>query len=517
VKRRTVLWALFALFFSGALLPLSEIPGWVSLCFGAGAWGLFQFLCADFLLNRWLRGQVGQTVTPVTFILQRLPLLLVLVGISSGLYLGMIPFRLDLPEAGTWIFGGLTALCGMAAFLGGVGILRGKIRCKSDPFSQLNERLEPLGLKKSLLESLFFFRTCFFRLLPAFLQAGAFYFVLFGALLCLAYGIIYLGIMWRGVPLGWNPTQWPGFFNLSIFFSVFALVYCFSSGMISSLFFVQKLRKDGRLLKKGTWTDVSRASERVEIIATLGFSLVILLVFSAIIFLSAGATVVVNKIDFGVPFIGIITFSLVSLFLSWVIIFYPLSYMLLVLSYRDCGWMMALEAATELMRIDGVRGVLRVLVVTLLFCSVLGIPMALCLLDTTMDRRLLLLLGLLKEKTWKEVDDAMNGEERERPTALDKFYQALDKGRYLDGLNGFQIYLIKNPLDVNALRGECFAYLRIGNPRSRESLERWASLEPDNPDPTLLLEELEQGLWSEHGQKFLQAQEKCTQKIGRGI
>jgi tetratricopeptide (TPR) repeat protein len=198
----------------------------------------------------------------------------------------------------------------------------------------------------------------------------------------------------------------------------------------------------------------------------------------------------------------------------WFLLFLPHLYVLPLFLKRECAWTDALEASAILLSLDPWRSVALGLAVTMRFLTVWRIPSALLLLDLALEGRNELVAAVMHEKPLREAHESLSTAQATRAGALVKPYELLEAGRYLDALNQFQIYRRRNREDPDALRGECLALLALGNARgAREKLEWWERLDPDNEEPSRILNEVAQGRWDEGGDLWAEAQARATQRI----
>lgn len=201
----------------------------------------------------------------------------------------------------------------------------------------------------------------------------------------------------------------------------------------------------------------------------------------------------------------------------WFAVLLPQLYVFPVLTRRDCGWSRAVDASFELVHLDGLESLANGALFTVLALTGVGIPGAVHFLLCRLDRQELLLAAILGEKSPKEVEELLAKAEEGASEALVRPNHLLEKGRYLDALNAFQLYRFNNPRDPQGLRGEALAMLMMGHVKAREVLERWASEDPESLEAASRLAEFQAGEWGPTGTRFLEAQRRCTQPVGRGV
>jgi hypothetical protein len=206
----------------------------------------------------------------------------------------------------------------------------------------------------------------------------------------------------------------------------------------------------------------------------------------------------------------------------WLLVVAPATWVLPILVDRDCGWIRALMASTALCGVRPMRTLVLSGLATAMGATVVLLPGAAALLVAA-RREVDPLVGLLLgERALRDVRSDIEAmvvaSNRVRPAALSRAYNALEAGRYLEALNGFQMFLQQNFGHPDAVRGEVLSLLHLGNTRvGRERLERWCSMEPENEEARRLHAELLAGRWSEGGDRHAAARARCTEHIGRGV
>jgi hypothetical protein len=290
-----------------------------------------------------------------------------------------------------------------------------------------------------------------------------------------------------------------------------------SLAMLASFRLVARARRVGRVKEHLLWREVGLALETMGLFPTMAWAAINLL---AVVFLF-GAAVWAGHLTghgLGLPVAaGPIVGGMLGLLVVWLVVVFPQQYIFTVLGRRDCGWLRAFNASVELVKLEGAEALLKGVLATILFLTVVGIPAAIHLLLGYPEREEILLAAILGERTFRETEEAISLESVHGPDPLRKHFEELEAGRYLDALNGFQIFRFQHPGDVRALEGEARAMLAMGNLKARELLERWIAVDELNPEPRRLLVQWNNGRWGERGDLYLAAQAKCTQPIGRGI
>jgi hypothetical protein len=277
-----------------------------------------------------------------------------------------------------------------------------------------------------------------------------------------------------------------------------------------------RVRRSGRLAEATFWREIGYALESTALLPSLVWGCANLVICSVLVLIGSTAASLLLAAGWSAwAVIPVVLFWF--LFGCWTLLFLPQMYVFCILARRDCGWLRATDVGVRLVGAEGRDAVVRGGLAALLSSTIVGIPGAIVLLSIALDRQEIVLAALLGEKTAKEVEIVLRSTEVQTGTALRKFHDLLDQGRYLDALNGFQMYRFNHPEDPAAIRGEALALLRMGNAKAREMLERWARLAPGDSEAAELLGQLAAGEWGPSGARFLAADQRCTQRIGRGV
>ncbi len=252
----------------------------------------------------------------------------------------------------------------------------------------------------------------------------------------------------------------------------------------------------------------------------------VFLVPAALVPLAGGATGVgallysVSEPE-GPLFVALIAFSLtIGAALLWAVLLLPLQWAVPLMAEHDCGWLRGLETSTRLFALDPSRSLALGLTSFLYSLSGLGLPVSAGVLSEGLRSFGPIVQLLLKERTERQTRNlvAEREDQAPQPKAVRRGYELLDQGRYLDAVNAFQMVLLRQFAQPEAMRGEALGLLCLGNlGTARQRLERWRSLDAEDPEPARLLRELEAGEWSEGGEKHREARARCTQEIGRGL
>lgn len=514
--RHAILGVIWLIALTGVVImvhPPAVIESLAVPIFGAAATSVASFLLlAEWNLTTWLRASAGRAAGPGDFLRERAGKLAMSAMVPAGcafLYLGVfVPFPGSAPIVFLATGGLLLTLSGVTGL---VGILH-QPRTKKDELEELGSRIEIKPFAKQRAEALDFQKICGTRLALPILQI-----VLLGGAAIAASFLACLGLIklgdW-GFPLA-DPLKWPGSFKMAIFFGLFS-VSCIGATTILTLFRVtQRMRRVGRLKRGEVAHEFGVALETVGILGTVGAGTLLTIALLVILLVSFGVREILLQ---SLPSVIAALIQLtVFLSLTWSMVLFPGMYLFPIMTRRDCGWMKGFGASIQLVRLEGRIALVRFLIATGAALTLVGVPAALAILLAGLDGQDVMLAAILREKSKKELDQALTEEEAGRPAALEKPYKLLEAGRYLDALNGFQMYLRHNRDDLHAIRGESLAMLYMGNLRARESLERWERLEPGNPEAAQLLREFAEGLWKDNGRLFKAADAKCTQRIGRGV
>lgn len=312
-----------------------------------------------------------------------------------------------------------------------------------------------------------------------------------------------------------DPLSWPLLFQLGVLFAMVLPGLGFALASHLSFIMVQRVRRKGRYTRKSVGRDLSMAIERTIHIGTLPWIFVLTLVMTILLLVGHGVHLALEE-DLGRA--GSIIAALVSvLFFTGLLVLPQLGYQFATLVRRDCGWGGAWDVSQALFVLESRGGLVKSAWSFLMIFSLVGMPGGIALFLATAERLDLLLSAILGEKTRHEIQKALSEEEPWNPTVLKPYFELLDRGRYLDALNGFQEYLYRHPMDIDAMRGQALAYLHMGHPKAREALERWNTEDPDSEQAITLLGELNTGRWSEGGDRLATAQKNCTQPLGRGV
>ena len=382
---------------------------------------------------------------------------------------------------------------------------------------ELYNRLPVPPLKKQFAVAWDFQRVCGARAVLPLLKLLSL--TLIGLVLAVSAfgGLAYLGVRYaKPFPLQ-QIDRWPLLLVAGVIGGVCSSTLVFAASALATFRITNRIRRFGRFKPELFWKELGLALESVGIVGSAVWGLTMSAASVVLALLAGGlAMLLLQLLHAPIPVVAAVAFAL-FLPLYWLLIVYPQVYVLAILAQRDAGWMRGFEASLALIRLEGRNGLIKALAASAAALTVVGIPFAVALLLATMDRADLLVAAVLNEKTLKEIDDELNQHDASQQSALTKFDDLLARGRYLDALNGYQMYLRAHREDVEAIRGEALAMLHMGNLRALESLERWQRLEPESNEAANLLIEFHEGLWAADGERYLAAQARCTQPVGRGI
>ncbi len=388
---------------------------------------------------------------------------------------------------------------------------------RSGPYQQIRQKLDPIPFRLQVKNSLEFLKICGGRtIIPLLVQvlvgllAVAFFLSIWLSWVYVSFETIHPSILI-------SFEEWPVILRFYSFFTLLATGFLLSITVLGTFRVVHRVRTRGRYKTKDVVKEMGYAAERVGVLGTAGWTLVLAMVVFSVLLLSYFSYFVfldVLKLPPVVSYVAAITFAVAGL---WLFAFFPQLYTMPVMLRRDCGWMKATEASFVMLTIIPRESFLRAALATVLAFTIIGLPASIHLLLSSLDRQDLLIAAILGEKSSREIREALEEEESNQPKVLQRYETLLNKGRYLDALNGYQMYLHNNRDDARAWRGESLALLHMGVPKARESLETWVRMDPDDPEAQQLLDEYNNGLWSEGGARYEEAQKKCTQHIGRGV
>ncbi|MBI1293048.1 hypothetical protein GC173_17710 [bacterium] len=496
---------------------LRQLPPWAVLVLAVIVQLLVLLLAVFHQLNRWRARHVGEPFNLLQFVgLHGAPIL-----VSNGFVLGALLLLSDGVLAGLGETGAIrSAALGAVAILvaGGIGwAVVGSMVLGGNPWLQsVRQRCDLMPLSQQVHDSWQFCRYVAPRIGTALGR------LLLGAVLAnlLAGGLIVLALSFGvedsliGLVQGKRWAPWAMWVSMLV---AICGAWVAASALLGMFRVVQRARRSG-FLKQGVLArEAGLAFESVGFVPTIVWVLLNLTAVGSL----AAASWLAARTFIGSEGEALIWSSVAALtavgVLAWVIVFLPQMYVFAILSRRDCGWSRAFDASMELVQLEGIEALLKAVLVTIFSVTIVGIPAAIHLLVCGLDRQDTLLAAILGEKSRREIEEALARTATDTPEALAKPTELLEKGRYLDALNGFQLYRFNNPQDARAMRGEALAMLAMGHVKGREVLERWASEEPDNPEAAETLREFNAGLWGPDGARFLEAKARCTQPLGRGV
>jgi hypothetical protein len=500
----------------GLLGALSRMPPWVTLPLAALVQVMAAAVCVLHQQNRWRERHEGERFAVGSFLGQHGAAIL----ITNGLVLGGLLWLVDKNLAA--IGGGLVRSLGFALgsllVLAGVGwSVLGSLFFGGNPWLQsVRGRCDPMPLAQQVQDSWQFMRFVAPRIATALMR------LVIGAILLnlIVLDLIVL-VLSFGVPDGLlgvsEGRDWSPLASWGVMLLVTAGAWVVTTALMAAFRVVQRARRSGFLKSGVLLRESGLAIEAVGFLPTATWVMLNVLAVAAVgaaVWLMLGlvaAPLALSQVA------ALAITALVTVLCAWLLVFLPQMYVLPILTRRDCGWSRAFDASVELVHLEGAEALLKAVLATLLAATGVGIPAALHLLLCGLDRQELLLRAILREKSRKEMEEALSQDASNMTDALSKPYELLGKGRYLDALNGFQVYRFSHPQDPRALRGEALAMLSMGHVKAREVLERWASEDSENEEAAQVLREFNGGLWGAQGARFLAAQSRCTQAVGRGV
>lgn len=444
-------------------------------------------------------------------------LVLFALGIITSLTALVLWQRLTLPEVQSEALRIAAVAFGILGIVGLVLQLCARIASPANPLKDLRAQLPVRALSAQVRDAMEFQRVVGPRLFVPLAMIAGVYTITMTILVGVSLLVLWVGWQFAEPFSVVDFEQWPLLIKLGFLGTVFSISSCLAAMLLACFRLVARARRQGRVPTRLVWRDAGLALETVGLLGTFGWGMAMVLAFGILGFASLFFHYfLVDFADLSGPLATAL--SLLSLVvLGWLMVFFPQMYVMAIMVRRDCGWMNAMEVSLRLVELEGREAFAKAMLATLMGSTILGLPGAIYLLLASLDGQELILSKLLSEKTEREIREALGELSATNTGKLAKFYDLLDKGRYLDALNGFQMYLRTHREDADATRGEALAFLHMGNPRARESLERWERLEPENPEATEYLAQLAAGLWAENGEKFLEADRRCTQRIGVGV
>lgn len=475
---------------------------------GVTAWLLY----ADWRVGAWLASPEGKGRGPGAFLWRESTSLALGAGVIASVYNAGPLVRALPPEELAWQHA--VAIAGAAVVA--LALVAKATRAMLSPRADLValHRLAPLRPLAELRARAAEFEATIARRIATdvLLLVGA------GVLACAACVAAGAGLVTAGFATaetlapGLEAGQWPLLSRIGVVFAIGATGLCGAATLLAALRVVDVARTTGRVPRSGVWNQWGTSFEIVGVRGTVLYSLVLAAFVAGVLYagvLLAGAALPMLE-EAARAAIGIGAGALVL----WFALFLPHLYVLPLFLKRECAWTDALEASAILLSLDPGRSVGLGAAVTMRFLTVWRIPAALLLLDLSLEGRNELVAALMGEKPLRDARESLTTSQATRSGALIKPYELLEAGRYLDALNQFQIYRRRNREDPDALRGECLAMLALGHARgAREKLEWWERLDPENEEPSRILNELAQGRWDEGGDLWAEAQARATQKI----
>ena len=504
----------------GGLVAAALLPGelvWVVLGAAGFAALVFFLLAADAMLGWWLKNSVGRAVNLTTFLLERFPSLLLT---AAALIAGFLGFAwVKLPESALKQL--LLTRSAIAIFVfAGLAVIRA-LASADNEFLRLRNRLPVVPVRRQIIAALEFERTVAPRLILAFLKTGLAALPVRLIILASAGGLCWLGLLLAGE----GAIQWTSWESIPLLAKI-GLVGGFGASFLllaalklTWLRLVAVARVRGRVPIREIWNHADRAFGAIGVIPAFMTSIWLLLFlltagFSGYYFVELFQQ---QGLD---PLPAQAAGAAAAAALLWLLVLFPAQWVLPLMTKRDCGWIRAIEASTRLVGIERTRAFVIGGAAAVLTLTVVGIPAAYALLLGALDDLDPLIGLLLREKTLREANtQAEEAEElSEMPQTIQKGFEHLREGRYLDAVNAFQMYLRTHPGQLAAMRGEAIAMLHLGNHvMARDRLEKWLRLDPENDEARKLYREWEEGLWKEGGERFESARLRSVQEIGTGL
>ncbi|MBX3727897.1 MAG: hypothetical protein KF858_01830, partial [Candidatus Sumerlaeia bacterium] len=471
-----VLRALAAgLLLAGGLLP-SDWPWAVGVC-GGLALLLVAGLWVEWLNHRWLRGEVGRPPGLDVFLLGNLPALLLmgaLVWSAATLFsLWRLPLAAGLRESAWQSLAGASVVMLVA-----LGMLVGRDR--GEP-ARLARELSMAPLRTLWAGAWTFQRGVARRSFGTLLRLYLVTLVAMIVSVCLGAGLAWVGLWWGG---GWTATTWmePPFLLVAGVGVAVAGVFLFVHALLLTLCRLVSISGELGWMGAGrVWHEADTAIGTLGWVATAFTSWFFGILVAVFGFGALQGVIWLEDAGWSLREAWLVS-GAVALLALWVLVVVPATWVLPILVDRDCGWIRALIASTALCGVRPLRTLEVSLLATAMGATVVLLPGAAALLVAArreVDPLVSLLLG---ERALRDVRSDIEAmvvaSNRVRPAVLTRAYNALEAGRYLEALNGFQMFLLQNFGHPDAVRGEVLSLLHLGNTGvGRERLERWCSME----------------------------------------
>lgn len=327
-----------------------------------------------------------------------------------------------------------------------------------------------------------------------------------------------LGVGW----LVWRfelPSGLETLLGRGAFFGAAWVVGLFAAGTILTWYRIVAIaRRTGRAPVEPTRNHFGRAIEVLGPLRTMLWSAVLALALEGAVRVTIAGGEYIAELRSIPNAAGYAFVAALLAAVAYFLLFLPQLFVFSIFCRRDCGWAGAIESSVAFVLLYRQEALSIAWRTALWPLTIMRLPAAITLNLSCFDTMEPVLAVVLREKSVLAARDSMRDEIAKRPQALEKAYAMLEAGRYLDALNAFQMHRHSNRGDVEALRGESLALLYIGDRiLARERLELWQRADPDSREHAVLIEELARGEWEDGQPKYEAAQQRCTQKLGRGV
>ncbi|MDK2970677.1 MAG: hypothetical protein PWP23_432 [Candidatus Sumerlaeota bacterium] len=479
--------------------------------------GLHVGLAVHTLHHRWLREGSGREPGLGAFLRGNLHGLLILGGSTLVVMMVFTAWRMPLaPEVRAIVWNAL--LVPLLLLVGGLLL---KSRREGSETSRLRADLPATPVAELVQKAIEFQRDNMRGLLGVFLKLYAALFLVGALASAAALGLGWLGLRRRDAWTDVLVHDLPLALKLAILLGWAALFFLVMAALLTTCRLVHNIRREGGASRRRLWSETDTAMGTLGILATVVASSFFLALLTGFGF--AGYAIHGWLIAAGTaPWQAFGTAVLAVLLMTWSLVIVPCQWVIPMMVEHDCGWVRGVAASAALTGVERLRAYRLGAAALMLGSTVVLLPAAAALMLLALEELgplVGLVLGEMHERNVRASVNAISVEKAiDRPKALQRAYAALDQGRYLDAVNGFQMFLHKNFGHLDALRGECLSFLALGNTAmARERLERWMRLDVENPEPIRLYRELMDGRWSEGGDLYAAAQARCVQDPGKGV
>ncbi|MBI5155205.1 hypothetical protein HZA57_08205 [Candidatus Poribacteria bacterium] len=497
----------------------AQIPArlaWLVAGSAAAAAVLAFVMLADTRMNEWLRGQAGRPVGPLAFVTDCFPWLSLAFALCAGAFLGLVQERLG--PSGVWLAVVRVGWIG-SGLVFAAGAIKGLFG--NDPEAhEVRQRLTVPPLAEQFSLAWVTQRRCFLWLLMAFIKLTLAAVVALLAVWIAGIGFAMLGwlLSSNAAALSWSGS--PALVRAGIIGAACASFYIWMVHKLTLFRLTETGREQGRPGRLSIWEHLDRAMGAAGLWPTIIVGVWIGILLWGLTF--AGHELLGPALSGQAsPAVALAIEMAVSILVLWALVLLPGQWTLPILVHRDCGWMRAYEVSFRLFLMEMPRSLVVGICSALMGLTVILIPAAWALRLGALPSLAPLLSLLLKERRLRDIFAEVDSEEaagQDLPATVAEAYKLLDEGKYLDGVNRFQMFLLNNRENTMAMRGEALGLLYLGNvAQARERLERWLRAQPGAPEAEGLLEEVRRGLWNEGGARYEAMKARSREDIGKGL